>query len=221
MVATTVDDVFGFDSSIDNGRAHPMFPLLPAPYNLLFNYSYGSSDSVYILAVSPNEDYTMCSLRAGLNSHCSTAYHAVAETGSLTAECEQFDNHPGYGVSSPNGQWSLSWADIAREWGLALDLNGNSSSSAYSSARLLTALEPNLNHSNSSLPSIAEAFAVLASDTILISSIDAPFIYPSQNSLNSLPSSGSVYQSFNASLESVVYASGSQERWYVDVRSLF
>lgn len=97
-------------------------------------------------------------------------------------------------------------------WKLSMDLNGGSYNNNASNARIITQLalqEPRLPRE---LPSIAEALAVFASSTIVIGSIDTPFVHYWGEET---PTVEGLTQSFNASLIMQQYTSGYVEDWHV------
>lgn len=179
LIPTAVDDLFSFNEI----ETHPIFPTLPQAYNTVFNYTsspYGHG-SVYLLATSPTETYTLCSIRVVLSPNCSTEYNASMSGGSLTSHCEP-NNTNSYIKSQPeapsvNSVWSKDWVSVAAEWGMSLSLNDGIIDGASSNARLLTQLIPTTGALNPSLPSISEALAVLAGCTLMLSSQGAPFIH--------------------------------------------
>ena len=179
LIPTAVDDLFGFNEI----ETHPIFPTLPQAYNTVFNYSsspYGH-ESVYLLATSATEAYTLCSIRVVISPNCSTEYNASMSGGSLTSHCQP-KNLNSYIRSQPeapnvNSAWSKDWISVAAEWGMSLSLNDGIFDGASSNARLLTQLIPTTAALNPSLPSISEALAVLAGCTLMLSSQGAPFIH--------------------------------------------
>ena len=82
-----------------------------------------------------------------------------------------------------------------------------------SNARLLTQLAPTTSTLDKTLPSIAEALAVLAGCTLLIGSVDTPFVhfwnYSATHDILSQPQ----IQSFNGSLQYQDYASGGSYKY--------
>ncbi|KAI5262790.1 hypothetical protein E4T47_09198 [Aureobasidium subglaciale] len=97
------------------------------------------------------------------------------------------------------------WVYIGTEWANSLSLNAGINDGEASNARLLTELiltSPNLPRDR---PSIAEALAVLASSTLLMSWQDAPFTQFWNYSTTTL--SPGQYQIFNTSLRAQEYAS--------------
>lgn len=224
LVHTTVDDLFGFNEN----ETHPLFPKLPLPYNTVFNTSnvYGHV-AVYLLATSASETYTMCSLKAALSPDCSTELHATGTGGFLSSRCEDPDDHLAYKRSEPNasnGMWVKDWVNVASMWGLGLSLNTGIIDGNSANARLLTQLIPTSAALDPALPSIAEALAVLAGCTLVISSLDSPFIPTWNYSATTL--NNPQYQAFNATLRTRVYASGGDtEHWqgifYIVLLSVF
>ena len=171
-----MDDLFGFDEV----QIHPIFPNFPQPYNTVLNYSkIWGQESVYLLATSPTGKYTMCSMRVALSPNCSTEYSASVSGGSLTSHCDR-DNALAYIKSepkAPHGIWEKDWVNVASEWETSLSLNTGIVNEDGANARLLTQLIPTSGTLDPSLPSISEALAVLAGGTLVLSSLDSPFIH--------------------------------------------
>lgn len=211
---TSVDDLFGFGEKYR--RRPPVFPKLPLPYNTVSNDTGNYIDSIYILATSATGDYTMCSMRASITTRCSTQYHASLSGGSLNAHCEDSQDSLAYGKSYTNateGVIATDWADVATEWALALSLNAGINDAMASNARLLSQLIPTDQALNPSLPSIAEALAVLSGCTLLLSSIDSPFIHYWNYSTTVATLAEPQYQAFPATVRTREYASGGTQRW--------
>ena len=175
LVTTVVDDLFGFD---DN-ETHPIFPNLAQPYDTVLNASgvYGH-ESIYLLASSANDTYTMCSMRVAQSPDCFTEYNASMSGGSLASHC---GDHPlVYSKSNPtapNGLWEKDWKDVATEWGYGLSLNAGIIEGKSAISRLLTQFIPTTNALDLNLPSISEALAVLAGCTLVLSSQGSPFVH--------------------------------------------
>ena len=207
-----MDDLFAFDDI----QKHPIFPILPEPYNTVFNYSKTwGQDSVFVLATSETGTYTMCSMRVALSPNCSTEYSASVSGGSLTSHCDP-DNSLAYIRSepkAPQGVWSQDWVDVVSEWGTSLSLNDGIMNGNSANARLLAQLIPSTSSLDRSLPSISEALAVLAGGTLILSSQDSPFIHwwNYSTSVNTLVDPQ--YQAFNATLKTREYMSGGQHPW--------
>lgn len=212
--STPVDDLFGFGE--EYGRRPPVFPKLPIKYNTVLNKTGWFTDSIYILATSSTGEYTMCSLRASLTPRCSTHYHASLSGGSMNAHCEDPGDDLAFDKSDRNatdGAITTDWASVAGEWAMALSLNNGISDANSSNARLLSQLIPTKQALDPSLPSIAEALAVLSGCTLLVSSSDSPFIqlWNYSTPLNILKEPQ--HQAFNAMLQTKEFASGGTQRW--------
>ena len=175
LIHTAVDDLFGFDDS----ETHPIFSNFPQKYNIVLNVSrfYGH-ESIYLLASSPNGTYTMCSMRVALSPDCFTEYNASMSGGSLASHCgDQPLTYSKSKPNAPNGSWEKDWKDVASEWGLGLSLNAGITDGNSAISRLLSELIPTTNRLEPILPSISEALAVLAGCTLILSSLDSPFIH--------------------------------------------
>ena len=212
---TKVDDLFEFDDV----QRHPVFPKLPQPYNTVFNVTkvFGPR-AAYLLANSTTGNYTLCSIRAALTPNCSTEYNSTGSGGSLSIDCNS-KNHRNYGHFTPpnsslhDGIWSQDYQTVISEWGTALSLNDGISDGKSSNARLLTQLIPSSEKLDPSLPSISEALAVLASCTLLLSSLDSPFTHywNYSDTVNTLKQPQ--YQSFHGRLKTKAYQSGGNKAW--------
>jgi len=210
---TAVDSLFGFDEI----NRSPILPKLPLPYNTVMNYSKTwGPQYIDILATSATTTYTMCSLKVALTPNCSTGYHSSMSGGSLTSHCEDPKNSLAYSKSqpkAPNGVWNADWADLASQWGLAISLNGGIIDSQATNARLLAQLIPTSPALDPSLPSSSEALAVLAGSTLLLSSLQSPFIHYWNYSATVNVLQEPQYQAFNATIQSQDYASGGTQQW--------
>ena len=213
---TSVDDLFGFGKKY--GRRHPIFPKLPIPYNTVLNTTGWYADSIYLLGTSANKDsHVLCSLRATQYPNCSTEYHASLSGGSLRAYCDDDPkNLRPYRLShaeAPVGFVETDWKNIASEWGSTLSLNNGITDGAAANARLLMQLIPTTPALDPSLPSIAEALAVLAGCTLLVSAQDAPFIHYWNYSTTVPTLAEPQHQAFKATLQTQDYASGGAQPW--------
>ena len=155
----------------------------------------------------------MCSMRVALSPSCSTEYSASVSGGSLTSHCDA-DNPLAYIKSeptAPHGVWNRDWVSVIGEWGLSLSLNAGIVNENGANARLLTQLIPTSESLDTSLPSISEALAVLAGGTLVLSSLDSPFVHWWNYSVQAL--ADPQYEAFNATLKTREYMSGGQYRW--------
>lgn len=213
LTKTKVDLLFDFDDL----NKHPIFPMLPLPYNTVMNYSndYGPQ-ALYILATSASSTYTLCSLRVAQTPNCSTEYNSRMSGGSLNSHCEDPNDSLAYAKSEPkarNGMWDSDWRTVASQWALATSLNAGINDGDASNARLLTQLIPTAPALDPSLPSISEALAVLAGNTLLLSSLQSPFIHYWNYSTTVPTLADPQYQAFNATIQSQNYASGGTQPW--------
>ena len=215
-IHTVVDDLFGFDAV----QVHPIFPKLPIAFNTVVNNTivYGPH-SVYVLAAAQTSgtsgNYTLCSLRAALSPLCSTEYHATMSGSELNARCQ--DHNPlAYSKvqpDAPNGSWSSDWKDVGSDWTVAVSLGDGISDGQSTNARLLSQMIPTKPSLNPWLPSIAEALAVLAGSTLLMSTLNAPFIHYWNYSTEVPVLSEPQYQSFPATFSTFNYQSGPFQSW--------
>ncbi|KAL4954129.1 hypothetical protein BDW69DRAFT_163790 [Aspergillus filifer] len=215
---TVVDDLFGFGPDYP-GQYAPIFGKLPKPHNTILNVTGNyTTPSIFLLGASPEDvkpEYVLCSLKAKQTPKCSTRYKTTATGSHLYTVCEE--NHPlQYNnriTDATDGVWANDWKYIAAEWGFTLSLNSGITDGASANARLLLQFVPKTAHLDPLLPSISEALAILAGNTLLMSSSASPFVqfwnYTVPN--NTLPEP--VQQVFNATLRENEYASGGTQRW--------
>lgn len=193
-----------------------MFAKYPLPFNSIVNSSKTLSDTIYLLATTEAGTFTICSVRGFLTPDCSTEYRASVSGGSLTTNCEDSTDELSYHRSDPkatNGVLNKDWINVAIPWSNAISLNDGLVDGNASNARLLTQLilaEPVL---DAFVPSIAEALAVLSGCTLLLSTLDAPFIHIWNYSDIDATLGDPLYQAFNATLNFRHYASGGTQPW--------
>ena len=212
--ATPIDDIFGFGDQYQ--RRPPIFGKFPAPYNTVLNTTNQYVDALYVLATGATGDHTMCSISAFLTTYCSTWYNASISGGSMTSHCEDPNDPLQYSKSYPNatdGVRKNDWVDTAFHWAYGVNLNGGISDGNDSIARLLTELIPTSPALNASLPSFAEALAVLSGCSLLISSIGTPFVHFWNYSPTADLSEHPQLQQFPATLRFQDYASGGDQQW--------
>ena len=218
---TTVDDLFGWGEAY--GRRPPIFPLIPKEFQSVLNSSsqlddsdiYG--DSIYLLfrnnATKSNQ---VCSIRSTMYPYCSTQYHASRTGGNLTTRCNEPHNSLQYSVSHPDattGVTNHNWTQVANRWVTTMSLGAGVSDGRASNARLLTQLMLLDRQLDPKKPSIAEALAVQAGCTVILSGLDSPFIhYWNLSDQINFPSSP-IWQSFSAMVRSQEYSSGPQQPW--------
>ncbi|PGH15001.1 hypothetical protein AJ79_02681 [Helicocarpus griseus UAMH5409] len=222
---TVVDDLFDFTDEFPP----PIFPKLPSPFNTIVNGTKTEhlGYAGHLLLTSPNystedkqfpkhnPEYTLCAIKAGLTTQCSTKYHATASGGRLEVVCDDPTDEMRYNKSKekemPLIDWSMNWENMATEWANSLSLGAGVSDGYASNARLLTQFTPTFDPktNTSSLsptePSSAEALAAMAASTLLMSTEDASFHL--ENVLK--PTN----ETFKATLRVSDYYSGGAQAW--------
>ena len=216
---TALDDIFDFgDFFTDKKNPAPLFPHLPIIYNTVNNNSLvWGPPAVYLLSTPPpqaNVDHVLCSIKITQYPNCTTKYHVAEAGGELSVYC---DDDPGNTMpySKTNdfvvGKYDSNWQNIGSEWLKANALSHGVTDSNASIARIITQLTPRFEAGATSLdpqrPSIAEALAVLAGSTTVMSSLHAPF-----NQTDRSPGPPTEDR-FKASVMYKDYASGGSENW--------
>ncbi|KAG6024121.1 hypothetical protein E4U19_003959 [Claviceps sp. Clav32 group G5] len=176
---TVVDEIFRWGPKFK--RRPPVFPLLPIPYNMVSSPIVDYSDAIYVLVKRPKAvNYTLCEMRSWLSPFCHTEFDSSGISGtSMRAVCEDPHDENAYYLSFPPGtEWappSSDWTHVAVEWSKSLGLHGGNRNSNNSNAHQLTQLALNTPTFLPDQPSLAEALAVLAGSTLVMSSIKTPF----------------------------------------------
>ena len=145
----------------------------------------------------------------------------------MATHCNDPKNPMAYSRSQSNNTspgYDDDWRDVIVQWGIALSLNAGKNAAAASDARLLSQFVPTGRGLDPKLPSIAEALAVLAGNTLLSSTFDTPFIhYWNYSTPDSLLTPSP--EPFNATLSVQDYSSGGQQHWqsmfYVVLAAVF
>lgn len=238
--STVVDDVFRWGPRY--GRRPPVFQLYPYDNNIVTNTTVlavndsSPADAIYLFGKSRMmDDYTLCELRSWPAIQCSTQFDVSGVTGmSMTAQCardedffpENADAHPdpdAYVRHMGTGEIATKpdWKTMVDLWRLAIDLNGGVSNNNASNARILTELALAEARLNDTLPSMAEAIAVLVSSTLVTASVDTPFIHyweydkatwPNMTDNMILPAPGAP-ATFHARVRTQEYASWHSSEW--------
>lgn len=224
---TVVDDIFNWGAEV--GRLPPVFQMYPSDYNTVANDTGTLSDSVYVLGKKFGmNNYTLCQLHSWPAIQCSTRFN-VSGTSSMamSADCAQdvdyfpenatlFKANPDayvhtMKVGSEYSASSRDWKDMLQEWTLGISLDGGLNNDNAAVARILTELALSTSQLNASLPSMAEALASLAANTLVTGAINTPFVhyYDYNETLLTVPE----MVSFKARVRNQEYASWHTERW--------
>ncbi|KAJ5135855.1 uncharacterized protein N7515_005133 [Penicillium bovifimosum] len=223
---TVVDELFQFGPKY--GQVPPVFGKFPQPYNTILNTTGAwPANAIYLLGATASEHkemppYVMCAMRGKQTGKCSTKYSADSSGAVLSVSCEDPQNEMQYDRRFNGfieGLWNPDWKNVAAEWANAVSLNSGITDGAASNARLLMQMMPRYEEDKKTfsldpvLPSMAEALAVMAGSTLILSSRDAPFVAYWNYTVNGHPLKEPVYQFFEATTQAVGYASGGTERW--------
>ncbi|KAI8959863.1 hypothetical protein F5Y11DRAFT_331774 [Daldinia sp. FL1419] len=214
---TVVDDLFRWGPSYH--RRPPVFQLYPIDYNMLTNSSVASSDSLYILAKSPNvTEYTLCEMRSWLTPKCSTRFDISGITGgSMGAHCEDPEDTDSYIAASGNDDAnnppfpSGDWRNLAEQWRLSMDLNGGVQNNNASNARIMTNFILREAKLDPFLPSMAEALAVLSSSTLVAGTLGSS--YRIDWDYAKVEMDEGTYEPFKASMRTQEYTSSHTQKW--------
>ncbi|KAE8407042.1 hypothetical protein BDV37DRAFT_241801 [Aspergillus pseudonomiae] len=212
---TVVDDIFGWGPKY--GWRPPIFGRLPGEYQTILNHSAPFGNAMYVLGKPPNAtgvDYALCSMKAKKTPRCSVRYTASASGAKFITNCEKPNNKWQFDRFFPDavdGNWSLDWKNIGSEWGNSLSLNAGINDGKASNARLLMQLTPSGYSLEPGLPSLAEALAVMAGNTLIMGTQNATFLPYWNHSDASLAEPEIEY--FNATISIVDYQSAGTEKW--------
>ncbi|KAF7158923.1 hypothetical protein CNMCM5623_004102 [Aspergillus felis] len=229
---TVVDDLFGWDphANAQVKQTPPVFGKLPNANNTITNTTgTWPTNAIYMLGAAQSKTmtppYVLCALKAKLSPVCSTKYSAAASGASFSTNCENPVNPLQYNhrnQTARDGDWDPNWKNVAGEWSNSLSLNSGITDGRASNARLLMQFIPALDNRTKTysldpkLPSVGEALAVLAGSTLILGSMNAPFVqffnYTKTDNVSSALAEP-VPQYFEATVRAVGYASGGTEQW--------
>lgn len=162
-------------------------------------------------------------MKSFLSVDCSTRYNVTGSTaGHLQTYCNYTGDEMTYKHSVPNATVTPApdWRNVGSEWLLSLALNTGINNQNSSNGRMLSQFvqaedpEGKPVKLNRLMPSIAEHLAVLAGNTLLLSSTDATFktAFEYESNNQNLLTPG-VLEPFNATIRSQEYASGWSAEW--------
>lgn len=153
------------------------------------------------------------------NPNCSTEYRTSIIGGSLTSRCKNGNDElsdPELTGKNSNVRFETGWIDLVSGWGTAIGFGGGIKDVNGSNSGLLTQLIPTEPRLNSALPSIAEALAIQVGGSLLLGSIDTPFLLSTKYNATlhdpTLSQTG-LRESFSASIRMQDYASGGTQNW--------
>ncbi|EGX90325.1 hypothetical protein CCM_06743 [Cordyceps militaris CM01] len=222
---TVVDDIFRWGAKYE--RRAPFFRLYPSDYSTVIDTGLKSPDAVYILGKRPLfANYTLCELRSWVSPKCSTRFNISGISGSrMEAHCEDRSDANSYLRSFPADQaWpppQADWKALGDQWRTASDLNGGERGSKAANSRILTQLALKTPSLPSYLPSIAEALAVFASCTLVLGSVDTPFVHFWNYSVpDNIMAAPGVLQAFQASVITQEYTSSHIHSWQAGFYSI-
>ncbi|KAI0528214.1 hypothetical protein F5B22DRAFT_641186 [Xylaria bambusicola] len=219
---TDVDDIFKWGEKYQ--RRPPIFPLYPIENNMVTVLPNDTNrTALYILAKSIN-NYSVCQLSSWMTSKCSSTFNLSGTSGGhMKAHCEDPNDKNARDRTIPDGAALTSspspdWVNIAYEWQLAINLNGGTQKNNASNALILTSFALDKPELNPRLPSMAEALAVLVSNTMATGSIDSTFgpvwTHKADEGVNNILFNP-VYENFSAGVQTQQYASAHTSAWQV------
>jgi len=193
---TVVDKIFGWTKKENATGADypPVFSRFPAPFNTVMNHTSRAwgRDSIYLLGagglmdngVDNNSTYALCRMHVTLTAKCTTQYNATGSGGTMEALCEDRDENMSFkhsNSSASEGLNVINWRDVGFDWSNSMSLNTGIMDADASNSRLLTQLILHDDDKgdidlNPTLPSPAEALAVMSGCTLLMSALEAPYV---------------------------------------------
>jgi hypothetical protein len=183
-----------------------------------------NSDAIYLVIKASDaftSDYTLCELRSFIYPSCSTLFNIFGLTGAtLQSLCDDPNENMRYDKSVPDPPVYINfdWKNFSWDWMLSLSLNTGIANANSSASRMLANLIPINSGSgvaqlNPLMPSIAGILAVMAGNTLLLSTVDAGFYHYWGYQATQLDPGA--YQPFNSSITSQQYTSDiiPNQRW--------
>jgi hypothetical protein len=125
-----------------------------------------------------HNEYFLCKAKGGTTPVCSTEYTALGSGGQMNSHCEDPHDEMAFikGNSSRIETTSLDWYNVALNAFNSLSLNNGVTDGMAATARVVTELMLQQRELNPSLPSPAEAIAVMIGSTLISSAQDSPFV---------------------------------------------
>ena len=205
--STVFDPIFGFDTSL----SPPVFYRYPGANNSELNGNPNADSSLYLLLASQSAQeepvtYNLCALTMSLRGGCSTSLSTSSSSSLLKSNCDEHDTSFNQPLSLAQTSTPASWTVLARSWAEAVALNTAKTDTNAAAPRMLSELVLASQASDPKRPSVVEALAVLAGNTLLDSMVDAPFDGSWTYSTPTLEEPAK--QSFRALVTMSVYRSG-------------
>ncbi|KAJ6259799.1 hypothetical protein Dda_5440 [Drechslerella dactyloides] len=221
-----VQQIFNFDPDPSQTKSTaapsrylaPLFLAAPARFNIAIYASAGYDDpSMYALttANTTSPTYSLCSLRSILTSRCSTNYVSANGGGNVTVDCTP-DNPSALTRVLPSAKdtFQAQFKDISTELSYALSLNVQDAALSRILGIFATSTTPGF---DPALPSVAEAFAILYSNAIVLSSVGAQFgtdeLSNNYTGTAAYPITLPATETFRTRIRTVEYASGVSDGW--------
>ncbi|KAK6538026.1 hypothetical protein TWF694_010919 [Orbilia ellipsospora] len=193
----------------------PVFATAPQPFNVAIFSSAGYDDpSMYAIiganATAPS--YSLCALRSILTSSCSTNYLSATGGGNITVNCSP-DNPQALSrfLSSAHDTYQSQFKDISTELAYALSINVQDAPLSRILGIFASSPAPIF---DPAIPSPAEAFAILFSNSVTLSSVGAQFGTNQESNdytgVSPYPIQLPTLETFQTRIRTVEYASGVQ-----------
>ncbi|KAF3926309.1 hypothetical protein AA313_de0200575 [Arthrobotrys entomopaga] len=216
-----VQRIFNFDpdpSQLKNQSSPglylaPTFATAPQPFNVAIFSSAGYDDpSMYAIiganATAPS--YSLCALRSILTSSCSTNYLSATGGGNITVNCSP-ENPEALSrvLRTAHDTYQSQFKDISTELSYALSINVQDAALSRILGIFASTTSPIY---DPTIPSVAEALAILFSNSVTVSSIGAQFgTTPESNDYTGVspyPIQLPALETFRTRIRTVEYASG-------------
>ncbi|QDS69120.1 hypothetical protein FKW77_010323 [Venturia effusa] len=215
-VKTRVDEIFHWTES----DHRPIFYRYPKAKQTIINGTTGSlqynaleRNSLYLLSApetnrlttNSSNEYSLCSIQAGLLADCSTELIVAGNSSVMTAHCGDSSDRMAYAKRSISAKDTVMPGYVAVGTLAATSVGLNNGELGYDADNMnyLTKLILKTASLPSDRPSIAEGLAAFLLPSLIMAAQDSPF------EISPMPPSTSEYlQSFPAILTPTLYASG-------------
>ena len=206
--STAFDPIFRFSPS-------PSFNRLPGPNNsILDNGSYTNNALYLVLTSGPGHhpmNYSLCSMSMSLREGCSSELSVSTSSSTLNSNYAQHYMSYNQPLNLAQSSTPADWTTLASSWANAVALSTGNVDSNASTPHMLAELVPHGPALDTTRPLMVEALAVLATNTLLDSMVDAPFngSWP----FNTSTLNKAVMQPVMARMSMNDYASGATMPW--------
>ncbi|KAE9980742.1 hypothetical protein EG328_012087 [Venturia inaequalis] len=218
-VKSPLDNIFNWNNSNNKRPIFYRYPPANQTVRTIGSLEYDSfgRNSVYLLSApgdlskdNSTQEYTLCSIQAGLLVNCFTELSVAGNSSVMTAHCDDSSNSMAYSRRDSSAKDTVRPAFVAvgSLAATSVGLNNGELGNPADNMNYLTKLILKNATLRSDRPSIAEGLAAFLLPSLVMAAQDSPF-----DTSTTPASSTESLQSFPIILTATLYASGGK-KWY-------